>query len=218
MQTLNVILLSALAVMSLCCKSDPEPQAITYLTIQVVDDVTGGPLGNVNSTILFFNTTTGFSNPVYATTRPDGKINLQFFEEVRLEYMNCELEGYVGKYVANVVYTAGDSNLVEARMSRYDGAIRLDVENTSAATDSLYFTLRSGVVIRESGNENDQFKGDYPIIVQPGEQKTYHIQTVAEDAVSIFWSWDNTESIALIPFRHVVIPPRGDTLVYKVTN
>lgn len=218
MQTVNIILLSALAVMSLHCKSDPAPQTITYLTIQVVDDVTSGPLGNVNSTIQLYNTVTGFSNPIYSTTKPDGKINLQFFEEVRLEYMNCEREGYVGKYVATVVYTAGDSNLVETRMSRYDGVIRLDVENTSAATDSLYFTLRSGVVIRESGNQNDQFSGDYPIIIQPGEQKTYHIITVAEDAVSLYWSWDNMESIALIPFRNVVIPPRGDTLVYKVTH
>lgn len=218
MKKIYILLLSGLTITCLNCKSDKEMPEITYLTIQMVDDVTGTPLGNVNSTIQLFNTATGFSNPIYSTTKPDGKINLQFFEEVRLEYMNCEREGYVGKYTANVVYTAGDSNLVEARMSRYDGVIRLEVENTSAETDSLYFTLRSGVVIRESGNQNDQFKGDYPIIIQPGEQKTYHIITVAEDAVSLYWSWDNTESIALIPFRNVVIPPRGDTLVYKLTH
>lgn len=213
-----VLLLYGCIITCLSCKKDKVLQEATYLAFRVVDDVTSEPLPNVNATVQLLNINTGTYRTFYETTRADGLIEISFYNELRLEYLHCFLDGYVPKLNAGVQYLPGDSIETEARMARYDGVIRLDVENTSAATDSLYFTLRSGAVIRESGNSHDQFTQGYPLIIQAGEKKSYHIQTVAEDAVSMYWAWYNPESIALLPFQHVVIPPRGDTLVYKVTN
>jgi len=210
-----------------CKKADeeviPDPpgntaQDTTILKIRVVDLNTDTPLAGAVCAI----TGTGVGNDYFArldtlTTDANGFLEITFASYYTKIYYYVELSGYVSQINKPVLMNPGKINEHKIQVRPFDAAVKLEVENLKDEPAYFFFNLVSGGTIIDA--ENLSFVPfNSPLLMQPFEKFTATIPALADDAVSIFWSWDFKDLNPGPPFKNVVIIPVGDTLVYKVTN
>ena len=211
MKRLNLIIPVLLAIFGTDCKKE-EPELKAQVSVEVVDNQTGAPLEGVRYSMKVGNISkegkTGADGIVRADTRDIGFYFL----------LNLEKNGYLPNNFIRTKINLGDSVHYVARLFAFDSVIKLEAENNKPTIEPLWFNLKNGAATVYAGEHYDQFIYGVPLTLYPYEKRTYYVGVVSDDAVSIFWSWDEVEHIHAIPFKDVVIPVRGDTLVYKVTN
>lgn len=195
---------------------DTIPADSTTLQLRVVDINTDTPLAGAVCAI------TGVGNDYFArldtlTTDANGFLEITFASYYTKIYYYVELSGYVSQINKPVLMNSGKVNEHKIQLRPFDAAVRLEVENLKDEPAYFFFDLVSGGTIIDA--ENLSFVPfNSPLLMQPFEKFTATIPALADDAVSIFWSWDFKDLNPGPPFKNVVIIPVGDTLVYKVTN
>lgn len=212
----SLILLGLTAILS-CKKNDPAPE-YTYIELDVVDNVSNGLLSKVEYEIYYETSIKGNSFTIHGATGDDGKIISTSANDTFPDFMYIYKNGYIPKLNFALKMKPGDSILQEIRMHRYDGVLKINVENHKNKQDSLWLAVRNGVVIADMGASYNQFGATKPLILSPLEKRTFYVDVVSNDPVSIYWEWGGHYLPYQIPFKNVVIPAIGDTLVYKVVN
>ena len=227
MKAFPLLLLIGLLAVGVQCKKDTaeptEPREImpadsTTLQLRVVDINTGTPLAGAVCAI----TGSGVGNDYFArldtlTTDANGFLEITFASYYTKVYYYVELTGYVSQINKPVFMDPGKVNEYMIKLRPFDAAVRLEVENLKDEPAYFFFNQISGSTALDA--ENLSFVPfQSPLLMQPFEKFTATIPALADDAVSIFWTWDFKDLNPGPPFKNVVIIPVGDTLLYKVTN
>ena len=58
----------------------------------------------------------------------------------------------------------------------------------------------------------------FPIIINSSDTTFFDIPSLANETLSIYWSWDKLDKYTPSPLRDQLIIPKGDTLDYLISN
>lgn len=216
---MRVLLLCSilLLLLTIHCKKKEDESSATTVQFRVTDYKTQQPLAGVIFSIFSAssNTVTHLGTD---TSSSGGIVKVQLDSVKPPFFFNMTKANYVPRQFNNLEIKLDLPNEGNISMRRFDAVVRLEATNLHDTPDSLFFDLKNGGVIESIGEYAQQFPIVNPLALQPHQTLILNIPALGDDPATIRWSWDPATSISNIPFKSVVIPVAGDTLVYKVTN
>lgn len=213
--------LSFLLLSYITCKKQEDS---TVLDLTVVDYFSAEPLEGVDYAVagVFYNKKR--SDGTYPAnfylsgqTKADGKINLVFSpgESPQLNFFTKA--GYLWKFAADTPIKSGEYNDFLIRLRPFDATIKLEVKSNLNTKDSLYFIVRNSTFIKALRYPTGHTLG-LPITIAPEATTVFYIPSIAEEALSFYRSWENIDIDHLPPPKDIITIPKGDTLVYFISN
>lgn len=220
MKVLQLGLLTCLCFVNIFCSKEEDVVTIQdrlpKLRFEVTDAVTGLPVHE--AAIELFGAGAGYIEKVDSILiDTTGILDLPLKKYYSTIVYHLRAPGYVPKIQKQEEVKRGEINTFKIQMRPFNAVVRLEVENIRPEPDTFFFNLINGAVILDAG-ELTFLPFSSPLFFQPYEKFTADIPALADDAVSIFWTWNGLEPGPVPPFKDVVIIPLGDTLIYKVTN
>jgi hypothetical protein len=103
-------------------------------------------------------------------------------------------------------------------MRPFDATISLEVENRLATADTLSFRLQSTVFENESGGFQHELPFESPLVLNAFEKRTIDIPTIANDSLSIYWTWNTISDNYVTVLQDVLTIAKGEKRIYKVEN
>jgi hypothetical protein len=223
---INFLLLIGLLSLGACHKQD-DP---TVINLTVVDYFTGQPLDSV---VYLLAARYRYNSKVHeegdlkwtrgGTTDATGIIQYTFKSDEDGEFGSLKKKGYIIKtYISHLnnenSVTQSVYNEFKVTMRPFDAYLKVNLHNTQINTDSLFLIIRSATLQNEEQFYTYGHHLGFPFVVSPNNDLSFYIPTVANEPLTIYWSWDKMDRIKPAPLCDQLSIPKGDTLIYSISN
>jgi hypothetical protein len=211
----SILLLAALA----SCKKNPDEEVRTNISITLEDTFTDAPLPEVSYSLsysLYGQNSVQYS--IEGTSNSQGKIELKFLNGETPTWISYRKPGYIFKSLNGIPFVKGADNTFTMKMQPFDATISLEIENHLATNDTLSFRLQSNIFEIESGGFQHELPFESPLVLTALEKRTIEIPTIANDPLSIYWTWNTASNNYVTVLQDVLTILKGEKKIYHVKN
>lgn len=213
-----ILLFSVSSLGLLSCEKDNY----TKVDGVVRDKVTRAPLTNAYVEFVIYHSEVdpyNHSESQHVITDTNGNFSFQSYDP--FDIYRVVKVGYYQKGVGSLVepISQGKQNRVTIEMAPIDGFLKLNMENSTAAHDTIYVGVHSEMLEAELGLSYG-FVIKKTVTVPVNTSRSLLIGLASGETVDIYWSfspWAALPDISLSPGHGTANIIRGDTAVYNIT-